>query len=163
MNEDNMQPPMRMLQIQTVPENEIDLPSQFGDDDALLSVASPETNFVAIHAVSVTASSRPESDSANSSTTSGLKSSELRKRSSVGSNLLKYQSDDSSSHRRKSFHLNTMGLIGREEEISILRSAFDRILLQSKEDETKPISDEEDLEFAKNEIVFLGGPSGVGK
>src|SRR6056300_827530 len=160
--ESSIQPPMRIQQILTVPEDESDLPSQFGDDDALLSVTHSDTSLSLVQTSPTVAHSKRRSDSTitSSMATSGLRTSELRRERSMERNWLKRQNEDSiSSQRRKDFNLEGMGLVGREEETAILRSSLDRILfLQSKIE--APISDEDDLDVAKHEIVLLGGPSG---
>mmetsp|Transcript_6116 Transcript_6116/g.14398 ORF Transcript_6116/g.14398 Transcript_6116/m.14398 type:complete len:1158 (+) Transcript_6116:126-3599(+) len=189
MNIDNIQS-INIAQILTLTDDENDLPSQFGDDDALLSIAATDTDFSYVKTGPPSTGTGPASESATSSITSGLKTSELRQKKSVDSTLRKYHKMEDSSHQSaKTLNFETTGLIGRKEEIAALRSSFHRITTataattttsqQQKPNQQQQTQDEgnnnngtttEDgsspaskAAIRRKELVLLGGQSGVGK
>ncbi|KAL3932910.1 MAG: hypothetical protein SGBAC_010631, partial [Bacillariaceae sp.] len=169
MDIDSLQP-IQVAQILTVNEDENDLPSLFGDDDALLSISPMDNADFSVVKGPPSTGTGPASESATSSITSGLKTSELRQRRNTGITLLKYQQmeDPSSARATESLNFDGMGLIGRAQEISILRSSFNRITLQQYQATsntlgTTTVATTPTDSKAIKELVLLGGLSGVGK
>ncbi|CAJ1961667.1 unnamed protein product [Cylindrotheca closterium] len=134
-------------------ENE-DLPSTFGDEDALLSLDPESTETLSISrngTVNTTSSRSSELQSLSSS----MKTSELRKPKTTAAIAMRYQQGSSSSGN---LDFASMGLIGRETEESTLRSCLANLMVTDSPDSN---GSKESGPF--KELVFIKGPSGVGK
>ncbi|CAJ1940791.1 unnamed protein product [Cylindrotheca closterium] len=151
-------PGIRIAQILTVvTDGENDLPSQFGDDDALLSIAGTDADFSHVRSAPPSTGTGPVSET--SSLNSGfktLKTSELRRKRTLDNAMRKYQVEDSSQHSSETLKFATAGLIGREQETSLLKGSFHRLKANT---DTTGTTDSE----PRKELVLLGGTSGVGK
>eukprot|EP00980_Cylindrotheca_fusiformis_P026080 scaffold15311_cov136-Cylindrotheca_fusiformis.AAC.2 len=105
---------------------------------------------------------KPSSVSFNSSLRANLKSSELKLVSK--SSAIQANNSMLSDLTINKFNIKSMGLIGREREIEILRSCYDRMMEKESEPYDQSISMQSLIQSnVHKELVFISGYSGVGK
>lgn len=127
------------------------LPSTFGDEDALLSVVCASS--VGASSNSHTMSSTNPSNSSVQSATSSMKTAELRKPNKTQAIAQHYQQQEEHA-KAGNLDFHSMGLIGRETEVSTLRYCLSNLMASYR-----PYS----MMGTFKELVFIKGPSGVGK
>ncbi|CAJ1941257.1 unnamed protein product [Cylindrotheca closterium] len=128
-----------------VPDND-DLLSVFSDDDALLSLAP---NAVVV--MGSGGSQRSDRHTIDISDQS-IKSSELREQTSK----IRFDGGVSSKHFTVKLDFDSIGLVGRQNQISTLISCFDRLC---KDKASNSPNDDRN----QKEMVFVSGESGCGK
>ncbi|CAJ1932229.1 unnamed protein product [Cylindrotheca closterium] len=147
--------------------------SEFGDDDALLSVATD--------AVEISSSSSNKNNkniivpmhNPRISDPSSLKASELREQKNDGAELIEPLLEDGTSSRVSSVKLDfdSIGLVGRDSQINSLRSCLDRICwdgddgstAENQHSSSSSSSSPKDYNAKSKQVVLLSGESGAGK
>lgn len=137
-------------------DSEQDLPSAFGDEDALLSLDTGGSIGAASKVWTDTDSSAIPSSAMMSDMqsigTTSMKSSELRKPKTTEAIPLHYQQHNSSTGSNLDF--TSMGLIGRDTETSTLRSRLANLMTTESYSESEG-SKQERGPF--KELVFIKG------
>ncbi|CAJ1953895.1 unnamed protein product [Cylindrotheca closterium] len=136
-----------------------DLPSTFGDEDALLSLDPSSDMFSTsrTETVNTTIPSSPSSDM--QSLANSMRTSELRKPKTTVAIALHYQQDNSAGSIKGNLDFASMGLIGRETEVSTLRYCLANLMATDSSSD----SDGSNETGPFKELVFIKGQSGVGK
>ncbi|KAL3933730.1 MAG: hypothetical protein SGBAC_010266 [Bacillariaceae sp.] len=130
-----------------------DLPSRFGDEDALLSVIHPSPEAEA-------ASGERNAPSVDTTTSESM-TSELCLRQSpevVSSNDIIHSPQTRPQHLQ--LDLLSLGLIGRDEEVAALKTCLDHLM---DENGASPGEDGSTTKRYEKQLLFIGGNSGSGK
>lgn len=127
--------------------------TEFGDDDALLSVASGAIE------VKSNADSRGSSGPLHTRISEqSLKPSELREQISTERGPLDYETSPRVSTEELDFE--SLGLVGRDIQIASLKACFDRISASQTENESSPTKERNK---GHKELLLIAGESGAGK
>lgn len=139
-------------------DSEQDLPSAFGDEDALLSLDTGTGGSIGAASkvwTDTVSSAIPPSDMMSdmqSIGTTSMKSSELRKPKTTEAIPLHYHQQNSSADSNLDFA--SMGLIGRDAETSTLRSRLTNLMTMESYSESEASKQESGL---FKELVFIKG------
>eukprot|EP00526_Cylindrotheca_closterium_P003990 CAMPEP_0113610910 /NCGR_PEP_ID=MMETSP0017_2-20120614/5277_1 /TAXON_ID=2856 /ORGANISM="Cylindrotheca closterium" /LENGTH=1151 /DNA_ID=CAMNT_0000519827 /DNA_START=806 /DNA_END=4261 /DNA_ORIENTATION=- /assembly_acc=CAM_ASM_000147 len=175
-------PPFELNELK--PSDDDDEPSEFGDDDALLSVApdGSDRDLISLphegkssqgkssQGGTLANTSNPsggsDSHSVSGTVLTGIKTAEVRKNKKI----VPLASQRKPSLMRKSFeHVSNFsldGLVGRDSEVSQIKSCFERMVdanaSVSSNSNGRPGSSS-NLHLTNKEVVLISGPGGMGK
>ncbi|CAJ1948001.1 unnamed protein product [Cylindrotheca closterium] len=184
--------PFQLSELKPSDDND-DEPSEFGDDDALLSVAPDGSDDRYSHSGTQekgsqtgtqtkssqegtqtinTSTNRSGSDSpsVSASVLTGIKTAEVRKSKNIVP-ITSQHHKNSNLNRKSLEHVSDFsldGLVGRDSEVSQLKSCFDRMVGEATNNAAEIYSNGAPLSSSKfclsnKEVVLISGPGGMGK
>mmetsp|Transcript_25755 Transcript_25755/g.63078 ORF Transcript_25755/g.63078 Transcript_25755/m.63078 type:complete len:791 (-) Transcript_25755:1167-3539(-) len=129
-------------------------------DNGTVGSSNPASSISSvIKSESSTAGMLSEDGSYFMSTSTRIKTSELRKPTSVKPGTFQYQKQ-SSSHTQDALDFEPLGIVGRDRETTKLKACLERILTK---DEGRQLNDKNSQSEQRKEFVLIGGLSGTGK